>query len=84
MQKAVEREDPISLAQILALLVLFNDIQKVIFQFDTEYSQQQNVKDVYVLSYLNGDFRFTLLSLEMVFLIIPLRHNLALHNLEIS
>lgn len=30
-----------------------------------------------------SNFRFTVLALEMVFIIIPLRHNLAPKNLEI-
>lgn len=83
MRKAAEKDDPIQLPQCLMLMVLFNDLQKCFFQTQMFISDYKTGSDLLIQYQLTSNFRFTVLALEMVFMIIPLRHNLATHNLEI-
>ena len=83
MTKAAAKDDPIQLPQVLMLMVLFNDIQKVFFMTSMIVRGSDiafSLKSQYMFT---SNFRFTLLALEMVFIIIPLRHNLAPSNLEL-
>lgn len=83
MTKTAAKEDPIQLPQVLMLMVLFNDLQKVFFQTSLILRGADYASSIKGQYQFTSNFRFTVLALEMVFIIIPLRHNLAPSNLEI-
>ena len=86
----VDKDDPFSNIYLIALLVFFIDAQRIIFRsidiiFMTEKansgdSMLQNPQSLYNEMIVT---RYATMSMELLFVIIPLRHNFLLHQVEI-
>lgn len=87
----VDKDDPFSNIYLIALIILFTDSQKIIFKsFDLVYmTERMNSENNYLIPYAQTIFkemvitRYATVSMEMLFIIIPIRHNFLLHQVEI-
>ena len=92
MQKVSDKQDPFSNTNLLALLLVFIDMQKIIFKiveffmiknyvhnYDTDDTQ---TKDFTHYLYEVSRMRYAIMSVEMLFIVMPMRHNFALHRIE--
>ena len=80
-ERTIDKEEPLSLQYLLISLVFFNDFQKALFIKIVAESIRYNSSQAAVIA---NNLRFTVLALETMFMVIPLRHNLAVHNLEVQ
>jgi hypothetical protein len=84
----IDKQDPFSNTNLLALLLVFIDLQKIIFKL-VELSMVQNyaddddlTKDFSEYLYEVSRMRYAIMSVEMLFIVMPMRHNFALHRIE--
>lgn len=86
----VDKDDPFSNVYLIALIILFVDTQRIVFKvldliFMAERSQSadpnllepRELFDEMIIT------RYATMSMEMLFIIIPIRHNFLLHQVEI-
>jgi hypothetical protein len=88
MQKVSDKQDPFSNTNLLALLLVFIDMQRIIFKL-VEYFMIKNYsqtlpddKDYTAYIWEVSRMRYAIMSVEMLFIVMPMRHNFALHRLE--
>jgi hypothetical protein len=84
----IDKQDPFSNTNLLALLLTFFDLQKIIFKL-VELFMVQNyaeaddqTKDFSDYLYEVSRMRYAIMSVEMLFIVMPMRHNFALHRIE--
>jgi len=83
----VDKDDPFSNIYLIALIILFVDSQKIVFKtFDLIYmTERMNTSSGSDIKYAQTLFkemiitRYATVSMEMLFIIIPIRHNFLLH-----
>ena len=83
----VDKDDPFSNIYLIALIILFVDSQKIVFKtFDLIYmTERMNATSGSDIKYAQTLFkemiitRYATVSMEMLFIIIPIRHNFLLH-----
>lgn len=89
-QNMVDKEDPFSNIYLVALIILFVDAQVIVFKvidiiFMSEKANSadpilRDPKNLYLEIVIT---RYATMSMELLFVIIPLRHNFMLHQVEI-
>ena len=86
----VDKDDPFSNIFLIALIVMFVDSQRLVFKIlDLIFMAQKSGGTDSIIHYPRLLFnemiltRYTTVSMEMLFVIIPLRHNFLLHQVEI-
>jgi len=86
----VEKDDPFSNVFLIALIILFVDSQRIIFKL-IDYlfmSERSNAADP-TLQFPRAMFnemvitRYATMAMELLFVIIPIRHNFLVHQVEI-
>ena len=78
MAKVVKREDPFSNAHVLSFLIFCIVLQKYIVQSIVPKAMKDGNIDAQTLVVM----RQTILAIEMLFIIIPIRHNFSLDHIE--
>ena len=86
----VDKDDPFSNIYLIALIILFTDSQKIIFKtFDLVYMINRANSENNLIPFAQTIYkemvitRYATVSMEMLFIIIPIRHNFLLHQVEI-
>jgi hypothetical protein len=86
----VDKDDPFSNVYLIALIILFVDSQRIVFKtldllFMAEKSGSSDSLVLEPRTLFNEMIitRYATMSMEMLFIIIPIRHNFLLHQVEI-
>ena len=87
MTGVVAKGDPCSNGAIVSMLVAFCELQRILFVMgefvyfnNFDGNDEVSVEAVFRNIYMT---RYATMSMEMLFVVIPLRHNFILHHLEI-
>lgn len=86
----VDKDDPFSNIYLLGLIVLFVDSQDFVFKLiDLFFMAQRSGATDPVIQYPRAMFdemtitRYATMAMEILFVIIPIRHNFLLHQVEV-
>ena len=87
-KRIVRKEDPFTTTHLISMLIFFVIVQRVIFKAfffgnfvnDESLGKAENPRLVYNMV---STARYAAVSLEFLFIIIPIRHNFQIHNLEL-
>ena len=87
MKKVVEISDPFSNTKLLMLLLAFCDLQRVIFKlilYAVLKSDDTAGDNPWHLLLEITRMRYAIMQVELLFISIPMRHNFAMHKIELS
>ena len=84
MHEIAPRDEPIHSSTIVIMMILMQ-LQTVFFELNFYYMLQSNNALVSVETMQQADVisRYMIISIEMLFIIVPIRHNFQIHNVEI-
>ena len=88
MEKILETNRPISNTSLLSFILFISDVSALIFKVSLFYIVKAHAeidpnKDVLHTLVEVNRFRYVIMSVEMLFICIPIRHNFQTHKLEV-
>jgi hypothetical protein len=87
MKKVTDKNDPFSITSMLAMTLAFIDLQRIVFKIAifimVSRIDEQNPSQIVSNTVLEVTrMRYAIMSVEMLFICIPLKHNFQPHRLE--
>jgi hypothetical protein len=84
MHQIAPRDEPIHSSTIVIMMILMQ-LQTVFFELNFYYMLRSNHALVSVETMQQADVisRYMIISIEMLFIIVPIRHNFQIHSVEI-